>query len=207
MLRLVAIVALVLGSVPAYSAGGGEPVEKPKCKNGQVYNEKTKKCEDPQRGPDLNDKSAYGLIPPGFYGFCKTHPDECRPVEPDILTSDWMPTLERVNREINAVIAYKPEGLWDDDVWTISPKDGDCDDYTVTKRQKLVEAGVPRGAMRAAYVLPADNKDHVFLVVSTTAGDFVLDNQTDEVYSLDRAMLLRLSIQDAADPMKWWQVY
>jgi predicted transglutaminase-like cysteine proteinase len=55
--------------------------------------------------------------------------------------------------------------------------------------------------------LPADNKDHVFLVVSTTAGDFVLDNQTDEVYSLDRAMLLRLSIQDAADPMKWWQVY
>jgi predicted transglutaminase-like cysteine proteinase len=206
MLRLVAIVALVLCSVPAYSAGGGAP-EKPKCKAGTAYNEKTKKCEPAQRGPDLNDQSAYGLIPPGFYVFCRNHPEECRPVEPAVLTSDWMPVLDRVNKSVNASITYKPEGKWGDDAWTISPKEGDCDDYTVTKRHELIKAGVPRGTMRAAYVLTDSGTDHVFLIVSTTAGDFVLDNGTEEVYELERAMVTKISVQDSANPQRWWQVY
>jgi predicted transglutaminase-like cysteine proteinase len=207
MLRLVAIAALVLFSMPAYSAGGGGPIEKPRCPEGKVYNEKTKKCEAPQYAPNLNDKSAYGLIPPGFYVYCRNHPEECRPVEPAVLTSDWKPVLERVNREVNASISYKAEGKWAEDIWTVSPKEGDCDDYTVTKRHELIKAGVPRGSMRAAYVQTASGTDHVFLIVSTVAGDFVLDNETDEVYPIDRAMVTKISVQDDANPQRWWQVY
>jgi predicted transglutaminase-like cysteine proteinase len=207
MIRLVAALSLLLLSFPAYSAGGDPPPAAPKCSKGKVYSEKTKKCEAPKYGPDLNDKSAYGVIPPGFYVFCKDHPEECRPVEPDILTSDWMPTLEKVNKTVNAAITYKPEGKWEQDIWTVSPKEGDCDDYAATKRQELIKAGVPRGAMRAAYVITAEETDHVFLVVSTVQGEFVLDNGTDEVYPIERAMVLKISIQDAANPERWWQIY
>lgn len=179
MLRLLAIVALVLCSAPAYSADG----------------------------PDLNDKSAYGLIPPGFYVFCKNHPAECEPVEQDVVASDWVPVLDRVNKSVNASITYKKEGKWDQDIWTVSPKEGDCDDYTVTKRQQLIEAGVPRGAMRAAYAFTARGIEHVFLIVSTTMGDFVLDNESNNIYDLERAKVIRLSVQDASRPQIWWQVY
>lgn len=205
MLRLFAVFLLL--TAPAFAAGGAGPVEKPKCPDGKVYNEQTKKCETPKYGPDLNDKSAYGLIPPGFYVFCREHPEECRPVEPAVLTSDWLPVLQRVNREVNGSITYRAEGKWDEDVWTLSPKEGDCDDYTVTKRHELIKAGVPRGAMRAAYVLTSKGTDHVFLIVSTVAGDFVLDNETDEVYELNRAMVDRISVQDDANPQRWWRVY
>lgn len=205
MLKIFA--ALLLLTVPAYSAGGSGPEDEPKCPKGKVYSKKTKKCEVPERGIDLQDKSAYGLIPPGFYVFCKDHPEECKPVEPAVLTSNWMPVLEKVNREVNASISYKSEGQWNEDIWTVSPVAGDCDDYTVTKRQKLIEAGVPRGAMRAAYVQTPSNPDHVFLIVSTVLGDYVLDNETDRVYEINRAMLLKISIQDDANPQRWWQIY
>lgn len=208
MLKILAAVSLLLVTFPAYSAGGGSAKEDvPECPEGKVYSKKTKKCEDPQYGPNLNDKSAYGIIPPGFYVYCKDHPEECLPVEPAVLTSDWMPVLEKVNREVNASIKYKSEGKWNEDIWTVSPIEGDCDDYTVTKKQKLVELGVPRGAMRAAYVSTPANPDHVFLIVSTVLGDFVLDNETDEVYPTNRAMLLNISIQDESNPQRWWQIY
>lgn len=207
MLRLLAVFLLL--SVPASAAGGssGGPQDTPKCPKGKVYNEQTKKCEDPQRGPNLLDKSAYGVIPPGFYVYCKDHPEECRPVEPSVLTSNWMPVLERVNREVNASIHYKAEGKWNEDIWTVSPSEGDCDDYTVTKRHELIKAGVPRGAMRAAYIQTPKGTDHVFLIVSTVVGDYVLDNETDEVYEVNRAMYVNFSVQDDANPQRWWKVY
>lgn len=206
MFRLLAVLSLLLISVPAYSAGGGGgDNDQQKCPAGKVLDKKTGKCVDAKLTPvSYDEQYPEGLIPPGFFTYCKALPEECAPVEPDILTSDWMPTLERINREVNAAITFKPD---DKDSWDVDAKIGDCDDYTVTKKKRLVEAGVPRGAMRAAYVLPVDEISHVFLVVSTVHGDFVLDNQTDEVYSLDRAKLLRLSIQDYSDPRKWWQVY
>lgn len=209
MIRLVAALSLslLLLTFPVYAAGGGSPPPVPDCPKGKVYNKKTKKCENPQFGPDLNDKSAYGLIPPGFYVYCNNNPEECRPVEPDILTSDWMPTLEKVNKSVNASITYKPEGKWEEDIWTISPKEGDCDDYTITKRHELIKVGVPRGAMRVAYVQTAEGIDHAFLIVSTVLGDYVLDNNADEVYPIERAMLLKISVQDQANPQRWWQVY
>lgn len=150
-----------------------------------------------------------GLVPDGFYVFCNDHPAECEPVEPaKISRAEWQETLDRINRETNASIVYRREdGEGQKDVWTLSPAEGDCDDYTVTKRQKLIEAGIPRGSMRAAYVLPVSKDPHVFLVVSTDEGDLVLDNRTDEIVEIERSMLLRLSIQDAAYPHVWWQVY
>lgn len=207
MLRLLAVFLLL--SVPAYAAGGsGGDDDKPKCPAGKVLDKKTNKCVDAQRSAiSYGETYPKGLIPTGFYGFCADHPKECEPTEPDILTSDWLPVLDRINREVNAAITYRAEDDKNADKWTVSPDFGDCDDYTVTKRQKLIEAGVPRGTMRAAYVLTHDQISHVFLVVSTVQGDFVLDNRSDEVFEIERAMIDRLSIQDQSDPKAWWQIY
>lgn len=214
MIRLLAMfflsLALLPMAVPTYAAGGaGGQQEEEKCPDGKVRDKKTKKCVDAQHHTHVSYDASYptGTIPTGFFAFCDKYPEECAVAEPDILTSDKMPLLEQVNRTVNASIRFKAEDDINADTWTLSPTEGDCDDYTATKRKLLADAGVPRGAMRAAFVRTVSEINHVFLVVSTTQGDFVLDNGSDEVYSLDRAMLLRLSIQDASNPRIWWQVY
>lgn len=161
-------------------------------------------------GPALADPpTAFGAgyVPWGFYGFCREYPVECAPTEQAVVSASLIPELDRVNRETNAEIRYRPEndraGF---DKWTLSPEEGDCDDYTVTKRQKLIELGVSRGAMRMALVLRIDGISHIFLVVSTTSGDFVLDNMSPDIYSLEQAKVLKISMQDHADP-KVWKAY
>lgn len=169
-----------------------------------------------------------GLYPPGFTLFCQQSPAECEPVslaEP-LKMRDWKVVLDRVNREVNAAITYRADaGHFDEenaeilyervgrgdvpegDKWTIGPEFGDCDDYTVTKRQRLIDAGAPRGALRIAYVLPVEAGPHLFLVVATDEGDFVLDNRSSEIYELERAMITRLSIQNPSDQRSWQQVF
>lgn len=206
---LAAAFLVPMSGVPAYSAGGAGGQQTEDCPKGKVRDKQTKKCVDAQRGTDISYDTQYepGVIPTGFHAFCEANPVECAKAEPDILTSEWFPTLERINRQVNASIRFKAEDDMNADKWTLSPLEGDCDDYTVTKRQMLNEAGVPRGAMRAAFVRTIDETNHVFLIVSTTGGDFVLDNGTDEVYELERAMITRLSVQDASNPRIWWQIY
>jgi predicted transglutaminase-like cysteine proteinase len=200
---LAAFLTIPLFAAPAFSAGdGGLQPPPPECPAGQVWNKKLKKCVDAELVPISTEP---GVIPNGFHGFCVDYPTECERVEPDTISlTVWRATLDRINREVNASITYTVETV---DSWNVGPEKGDCDDYTVTKRQKLIEAGVPRGAMRAAYVLTAEETNHIFLVVSTVQGDFVLDNNDDEVVEIDRKRILRLSIQDAADPRVWWKIY
>jgi predicted transglutaminase-like cysteine proteinase len=149
-----------------------------------------------------------GYVPWGFYGFCRENPVECEPTEQAVVSAALIPEIDRINRETNTAIAYKAENNGPGfDKWTVSPTEGDCDDYTVTKRQRLIELGVPRGAMRIAFVQRLDETPHIFLIVSTTSGDFVLDNFSDEIYELERAMVLNISVQDSANPQRWWQVF
>lgn len=169
-----------------------------------------------------------GLYPPGFTIFCEEFPTECEPTSPvaPLKMSEWKAVLDRVNRDVNAAITYQADAghideenaeilyervgrgdVPDGDRWAISPEFGDCDDYTVTKRQKLIDAGAPRGALRIAYVLPVEAEPHLFLIVATDEGDFVLDNRSSEIYELERAMITRLSMQDAVDPRTWKQIF
>lgn len=153
-----------------------------------------------------HDGTSYpeGYFPPGFATFCQENYDLCqlRESAAPLKMSEWKEKLEELSARINKQITYTSEEI---DGWTINPRNGDCDDYTVTKQDELVKMGVDPSNLRAAYVLTVDEVSHVFLVVTTDEGEFVLDNMTDEVYNLDRAMLLKLSIQDSIDPTIWYQ--
>ena len=58
---------------------------------------------------------------------------------------------------------------------------GDCEDFQLLKRKLLVEAGLPRRALRMTVVLDAAGAGHAVLTLRTTRDDLVLDNQTDAV--------------------------
>ena len=68
------------------------------------------------------------------------------------------------------------------DKWDI-PTDGygDCEDYQLLKRKMLVQAGLPRRAMRMTVVLDEKREGHAVLTLKTNRGDLILDNKTDDV--------------------------
>jgi predicted transglutaminase-like cysteine proteinase len=124
----------------------------------------------------------------GWVGFCERQPAECRvdTSEPEsvALTEDAMELLSAVNRHVNASI--RP--MRDQDHWGVVelwglPDDGygDCEDFQLLKRKLLVEAGLPRRALRMTVVLDGRGDGHAVLTVRTRRGDLVLDNQTDEI--------------------------
>ena len=82
-----------------------------------------------------------------------------------------------VNLLVNETITYEREppevDIWQDRDFTV----GDCEDFALLKRRKLISAGWPPGALRIAIVLkrPDDDQLHAVLVASTNRGDFVLD--------------------------------
>jgi predicted transglutaminase-like cysteine proteinase len=124
----------------------------------------------------------------GWLRFCGQYPAECRVnlSEPDRinLNSKTWQTLVRVNRQVNHAI--KPmtdlEHWGVEDRWDFAEDGyGDCEDYQLVKRQKLVEAGLPRRALRMTVVLDEEGAGHAVMLVKTDRGDFVLDNKRNAV--------------------------
>jgi predicted transglutaminase-like cysteine proteinase len=55
---------------------------------------------------------------------------------------------------------------------------GDCEDYALEKRRRLIEAGVPESALSLAVAVTARGESHAVLMISLKSGDMVLDNLT-----------------------------
>ena len=55
---------------------------------------------------------------------------------------------------------------------------GDCEDYALEKRRRLIEAGVPAETLSMAVAVTARGERHAVLVVAFESGDIVLDNLT-----------------------------
>ncbi len=148
------------------------------------------------------------LAPFAHVVFCRKHPAECD--NPSIGRTELdanvraIGLLQRVNVSVNAAIkpasdAAGPLG----DVWTLSPSKGDCDDYAVTKRRRLVAAGVPAAALRLAVTKTAAGEGHAVLVVRTTSGDLILDNRIDRLRSWRDSGLSLVKLQSGTNPRVW----
>ncbi|QRM27405.1 transglutaminase-like cysteine peptidase [Microvirga sp. VF16] len=120
--------------------------------------------------------------------FCSRNPDECivdlRQPEILPLTEDLTALLSSVNLSVNrALIPVTDHNHWDVvDLWSY-PTDGlgDCEDYQLLKRKMLIEAGLPRRALRMTVVIDENGEGHAVLTVRTDRGDLILDNKTDDV--------------------------
>ena len=58
---------------------------------------------------------------------------------------------------------------------------GDCEDYVLLKRRLLIQAGFPKEVLLITAALDRTNEGHAVLTVVLDEGEFVLDNQRDEV--------------------------
>jgi predicted transglutaminase-like cysteine proteinase len=124
----------------------------------------------------------------GWVRFCQQNPAECTvdPGEPaaiELTAKDWQ-TLNRINQQVNSGIKAKTDqDHWGvEDVWDFAEDGyGDCEDYQLVKRKRLVEAGFPRRALRMTVVIDEEGAGHAVMMVRTTRGDFILDNKRNAI--------------------------
>ncbi|WP_262268282.1 transglutaminase-like cysteine peptidase [Microvirga yunnanensis] len=124
----------------------------------------------------------------GWVRFCEQNPSECAvdPSEPATieLTAKTWQILNRVNQQVNATIKARTDSdHWGiEDVWDFAEDGyGDCEDYQLVKRKRLVEAGFPHRALRMTVVIDEDGAGHAVMMARTDRGDFILDNKRNAI--------------------------
>ncbi|WFU41633.1 transglutaminase-like cysteine peptidase [Bradyrhizobium sp. CB82] len=141
--------------------------------------------------------------------FCLRYPDECRPRllfrgGPVHLTEARWKDLNEVNETVNSAIIPEPNELGlAAEAWLIDPKRGDCNDYAVSKRHRLLSRGWPQRALLLGEVVTVRGKHHLVLVVRTQSGDLVLDSLSPQIRPWTRAPYRWFRIQSPNNPRYW----
>ena len=125
------------------------------------------------------------------------------------MTPKLMTQLVAVNIVVNHAITYTSDQEHNGqlDYWDY-PADGkgDCEDYALEKRRRLVEMGWPRRAMRMAIVSLKDiDMLHAVMLINTNKGILVLDMNVNDIRDVSKIYLLDhiVAIQSANDPRHW----
>jgi predicted transglutaminase-like cysteine proteinase len=148
--------------------------------------------------------------PIGWIEFCVEYKGECdtKASQPRdiVLTSKAWADMVKVNDWVNRTI--KP--MTDLDHWGVVerwnyPDDGygDCEDYVLLKRRMLMKAGWPREALLITVVRDKKGEGHAVLTVKTNRGEYVLDNQEDQVLAWDKTGYRFVKRQSQSDPNVW----
>ena len=147
--------------------------------------------------------------PYGFIRFCEADPLECRPSGVQDIrieaSAKRLAELDEINRRINREIepATDLEIYGVQELWTIPKTRGDCEDYALLKRQILIKRGWPSSALLMTVVRDEKGEGHAVLMARTSAGDFVLDNKTDEMKLWNRTPYEFVMRQSYIDPRIW----
>ena len=148
--------------------------------------------------------------PIGWVEFCAENPGDCssaasQPRDVVMSQTAWR-DLVRVNRWVNETI--KP--MTDIEHWGVIekwslPTDGygDCEDYVLLKRKMLADAGWPREALLITVVRDKKGEGHAVLTVKTDKGEFVLDNQNEQVLLWSETGYRFVKRQSQTDPNAW----
>ena len=80
---------------------------------------------------------------------------------------------------------------------------GDCEDYVLQKRKMLMQAGWPREALLITVVRDKNNDGHAVLTVKSDKGEYVLDNQTDDIVLWSDTGYRFVKRQSQSDPNVW----
>jgi predicted transglutaminase-like cysteine proteinase len=138
-----------------------------------------------------------------YAGECETKPLEARDI---VLTAKAWKDLVRVNARVNDAI--KP--VTDLEHWGMAerwnyPDDGrgDCEDYVLLKRKLLMQAGWPRQALLVTVVRDKQGDGHAVLTVKTDRGEFILDNQNEEILLWSDTGYQFVKRQSQTDPNVW----
>jgi len=148
--------------------------------------------------------------PIGWVEFCSEYKGECdtKPAQPrDVVLSQraWN-DLVKVNDWVNETI--KP--MTDLEHWGVVerwnyPDDGygDCEDYVLLKRKMLMKAGWPREALLITVVRDKKGDGHAVLTVKTDRGEFILDNQENEILAWNKTGYRFVKRKSQSDQNVW----
>jgi predicted transglutaminase-like cysteine proteinase len=150
-------------------------------------------------------RDGHTMAPLGFQLFCLQHPAQCRAAGRSMVSMNpqLMRTLENVNYSVNHTIIAQ-DGVAQE-AWTVNPTYGNCHDYAMTKRSRLIQMGLPASALRIAYGKVGDGEGHAILVVRTDGGDFVLDNRTGRI-TTTHSTDVNILTMSGANPTDWHNV-
>jgi len=148
--------------------------------------------------------------PIGWVEFCVEYDPECK-TKPSIprdvvLSAEAWKDLQRVNLWVNSHV--KP--MTDMDHWGVVerwnyPDDGygDCEDYVLAKRKMLMQEGWPREALLITVVRDRNGDGHAVLTVKTDKGEFILDNQSNDILLWSETGYRFVKRQAQSDPNVW----
>ncbi|NBS34704.1 MAG: transglutaminase [Methylocystaceae bacterium] len=149
-------------------------------------------------------------IPFGWVDFCQRHPEECQDndqVAQDInLTPEALRKISHINLQVNKSI----DPITDQDQWGVidqwdfpSQGRGDCEDYALLKRQKLIESGFPKSALLLTVVKEQNGDGHSVLTLKTDRGDYILDNLNNQVKPWNKTNYRFVKRQSQSSPNIW----
>lgn len=147
--------------------------------------------------------------PIGHYELCQRMPSECRAlranVKPSKLTQSLWSRVIDINTSVNMMI--KPvtdRDMWgQEEVWSYPTTTGDCEDYVLLKRKLLIQAGFPENNLLITVVRQRDGSGHAVLTLSTSQGDYVLDNLRGEVRLWSETGYTFLKRQSSKNSGQW----
>lgn len=155
-------------------------------------------------------EGGWSVSPMGHVMFCQAQPAECR--KPSLvhvtrvsMTGGRFAALRTINTAVNrAIIPLNDRsGPGVIDQWSLEPRAGDCEDFAITKRHRLIAAGWPASALRLAIGRLPSGEGHAVLIARTDKGDYVLDNRTDDIRPWRQTDIRWLSMQSGANPQFW----
>lgn len=158
-----------------------------------------------------NSRSGDYVLPPlGHTLFCMQYPPDCARTDstaalPISMDDRWR-KMNLVNTAVNAAIAVRSNPDRIRTHWLLGPQEGNCNDYSVTKRHELLKAGWPSSSLLLAEVtLISTGEHHLILIVKGTQTSWVLDNLKGSIVTLaaaqDDYVLNRMESSD--NPQFW----
>ena len=109
-----------------------------------------------------------------------------------------------VNRSIRPVSDQDSTGRQDH--WKVGGKVGDCEDYALMKRSKLIAAGFRPAQLPLAKAKLGNGEAHIVLILRTTEGDFALDNLRPDIRPWNRTGYRFEKVQSPATASIWVRI-
>jgi predicted transglutaminase-like cysteine proteinase len=147
--------------------------------------------------------------PIGHYEFCLRYKAECqvrsKPAPARQVTDHGWDVIRAVNLDVNKTITPMTDmEVYGREEWWEYPVDaGDCEDFVLLKRRRLLQAGFSEADLLITVVRKADGEGHAVLTVRTSIGDFILDNLVDEVKPWTETPYTYLKRQASFDTGRW----
>lgn len=147
--------------------------------------------------------------PIGHYEFCQRDPNECRQrtrsKKPMKLTRKMWAAMVNINNTVNVMVAPKTDmEMWGrEEIWSYPNRQGDCEDYVLEKRLRLMQAGAPAGSLLITVVRQPNGDGHAVLTVRTDRGDFILDNMQQKILHWTKTEYRYLKRQSSRNSGRW----